>query len=75
MPGWKGRLLNKAGRLRLVSSVLSSVPTYFLKVFQSKKWAIKKNDKIRRSFLWRGVTEAGGALFGEMGKSNISVAF
>lgn len=28
LPNWKGRWLNKAGRLALVTSVLSSMPTY-----------------------------------------------
>ena len=30
LSGWKGRLLTKAGRMTLVSSVLSSIPTYHL---------------------------------------------
>ena len=53
MAAWKGRLLNRAGRLRLVNSVLSSLPTYFLTVFKMPKWAIKRIDKLRRSFLWK----------------------
>ena len=57
---WKGRLLNKAGRLRLVNTVLSSLPTYFLTVFRLQKWAIKGIDKLRRSFLWKGANEANG---------------
>lgn len=60
LTAWKGRLMNKAGRLRLVNTVLSSIPTYFLTVFNLQKWAIKKIDKFRRSFLWRGKTEATG---------------
>jgi mannosylglycoprotein endo-beta-mannosidase len=60
LAAWKGRLLNKAGRLRLVNSVLSSLPTYFLKVFKLPKWAAKKMDKLRRSFLWKGVAEVNG---------------
>jgi len=60
LAAWKGRLLNKAGRLRLVNSVLSSLPTYFLTVLKLPKWAIKKLDRIRRSFLWKGAAEANG---------------
>jgi hypothetical protein len=33
LPSWKGRFLDKAGRLRLLSSVLTSIPTYFLTIF------------------------------------------
>ena len=53
-------MLNKSGRLRLINTVLTSVPTYYLTVFQLRKWAIKKLDRIRRSFLWRGAAEANG---------------
>ncbi|RLM65542.1 uncharacterized protein C2845_PM16G03340 [Panicum miliaceum] len=60
LPGWKGRLLNKAGRLTLVSSILSSIPTYHLTVFPLSKWAIKRIDRIRRNFLWRGEDVARG---------------
>ena len=57
---WKARFLNKAARLKLVNTVLSSVPVYFLTVVEPKKWMIKRIDKIRRGFLWRGVSEAKG---------------
>lgn len=60
LPRWKGRLLNKAGRLVWVNTVLSAIPVYFLSVFQLKKWALKKIDKIRRSFLWKGDNDANG---------------
>lgn len=45
LAAWKERLMNKAGRLRLINSVLSTMPTYFLTVFRLQKWAIKKIDK------------------------------
>ena len=60
LSAWKGKLLDKAGRLTLVNSVLTAVPVHFLTVFPLKKWAIKKIDKIRRSFLWRGAENANG---------------
>ena len=60
LTAWKGRLMNKAGRLRLVNVVLTSIPTYYLTVFKLQKWAIKKIDKLRRSFLWKGSTDANG---------------
>jgi hypothetical protein len=54
LPTWRGRFLNKAGRLRLLTSVLSSLPTYFFTVFPPKKWVVKRIDKIRQGFLWKG---------------------
>jgi mannosylglycoprotein endo-beta-mannosidase len=60
---WKWKSLNKAGRLRLINSVLTSVPTYFMTVFRLQKWAIKKIDKLRRNFLWKGMAEANGGHF------------
>jgi len=51
LAGWKGRLLNRAGRLTLVTSTLSSMPIYHLTIFPLAAWARKQIDKIRRSFL------------------------
>jgi hypothetical protein len=58
--GWKGKMLNRAGRLTLVTTVLSSMPTYHLTVFPLAVWARKKIDKIRRYFLWKGEENANG---------------
>jgi hypothetical protein len=60
LPGWKGRLLNRAGRLKLLNSVLTAIPTYCLTAFTPKKWLIKKLDKLRRGFLWKGAETASG---------------
>jgi mannosylglycoprotein endo-beta-mannosidase len=60
LPMWKGRFLNRSGRLKLINSVLSSIPTYFLTIFTLKKWAFKKMDKIRRGFLWKGSANVSG---------------
>jgi hypothetical protein len=54
LPAWKGRLLSKAARLKLLNSVLSTMPVYFLTAFAPKKWVIKRMDRIRRSFLLEG---------------------
>jgi len=51
LPGWKGKMLSRTGRLTLVTTVLSSMPTYHLTVFPLAVWARKMIDKIRRSFL------------------------
>lgn len=60
LPTWKGKFLNRAGRLKLVNSVLSSIPTYFLTVLVPKKWMLKRLNKLRRGFLWKGSEEANG---------------
>ena len=51
LPAWKGKYLNRAGRLTVLNMVLSSIPTYFLTAFQPQKWMIKQIDKLRRGFL------------------------
>jgi len=56
LPGWKGRLLSSAGREILVKTVLSSQPIYHMTAFPEQKWLIRKIDRLRRSFLWRGET-------------------
>jgi mannosylglycoprotein endo-beta-mannosidase len=60
LPTWRGRFFNRAGRLKLLNSVLSSIPTYFLTVFAPATWMLKKVDKIRRGFLWKGTESATG---------------
>ena len=57
LPGWKGRLLTRAGRLTLINSVLTSIPVYHMTVFHLSKWAIKRIDRIRRNFLWTGAND------------------
>jgi len=61
LPAWRGSFLNKVARLKLVNKVLSSIPVYFLTVFNPKKWDVQKIDKIRRAFLWNGSSEARGS--------------
>lgn len=58
LAGWKGKLLNRMGRLALINSVLTSLTTYYLTIFAPTKWVVKRIDKLRRSFLWKGEEEA-----------------
>jgi hypothetical protein len=60
LPAWKGKFLDRAGRLKLLNVVLSSMPVYYLTVFALKKWAIQKMDRIRRGFLWKGTEQTSG---------------
>jgi hypothetical protein len=52
--GWKGKLMTKAARAQLVKSVLTPIVTYHAMVFPFPKWLIKKIDKLRRNFFWKG---------------------
>jgi hypothetical protein len=54
LAGWKGRLLSKAGKETLVKSVFTAQPIYLLTVFPAQKWLLKRIDKIRKNFLWKG---------------------
>jgi hypothetical protein len=54
LPGWKGKLMSKVARAQLVKSVLISLVTYHAMVFPLPKWLIKKIDKLRRNFFWKG---------------------
>lgn len=60
LPAWRGSFLTRAGRLHLMTTVLSAMPTYFFMVFALKKWVIKKIDKIGRGFLLKGSDDARG---------------
>ncbi|KAJ4771882.1 LINE-1 reverse transcriptase [Rhynchospora pubera] len=52
LEGWKGALMSRAGKIVLASSVLSSVPVFFMSVFKLPAWVIKAIDQIRRNFIW-----------------------
>jgi mannosylglycoprotein endo-beta-mannosidase len=41
LSAWRRKLLNKAGRLVLVNTILTSIPTYYLTVFALKKVGYK----------------------------------
>jgi hypothetical protein len=57
--GWKRKLMNKSARAQLVKSVLTIIVTYHATVFPLPKWLIKKIDKLRRNFFWKGVEGEG----------------
>ncbi|XP_072064306.1 uncharacterized protein [Arachis hypogaea] len=54
LSSWKGRLLNKAGRLCLVKSVMASIPVYEIQISLLPKYACNKIDSLMRQFLWKG---------------------
>ena len=49
---WKKLYLSKGGRLMLLKSTLSSLPTYFLSLFTIPTYVANKIEKLHRDFLW-----------------------
>ena len=52
LAGWKKLYLSKGGRLTLLKSTLSSLPTYFLSLFTIPTHVANKIEKLQRDFLW-----------------------
>ena len=53
LPGWKGKLLNKPGRVALAQSVLTAMATFHISALSLPKWILRKVEKIIRGFLWQ----------------------
>ncbi|PNX93586.1 ribonuclease H, partial [Trifolium pratense] len=64
LASWKNKLLNKAGRLALVQSVLTSIPTYYMQLNWLPSSICDYMDRISRKFLWRGTNDRGIHLVG-----------
>lgn len=52
LASWEKLCLSKGGRLKLLKSVLSSLPTYFLSQLTSPTHMSNKIEKLQRDFLW-----------------------
>ena len=52
LQSWKGKLLNKAGRLTLAKSILASIPICSMQSFWIPSSICKEIDKVTRRFLW-----------------------
>ena len=52
LAGWKKLYLSKGGRLTLLKSTLSSLPTYFLSLFTIPVSVAHRIEKLQRYFLW-----------------------
>jgi hypothetical protein len=46
LPAWKGRLLNRSGRLILVQSTLCAIPTHISMALKLAPWAVKAIEKL-----------------------------
>ncbi|XP_020972640.1 uncharacterized protein LOC107627573 [Arachis ipaensis] len=49
---WKAKVLNKAGKLVLIKSVLNSLPVYYLSLYKMPKAVAEKLISLQRRFLW-----------------------
>lgn len=52
--GWTTSLLTFGGRVTLVKVVLPAIPLHFIQALRMPKGIIKKIDRMRRTFMWRG---------------------
>uniref|UniRef100_A0A2N9IF07 Reverse transcriptase zinc-binding domain-containing protein n=1 Tax=Fagus sylvatica TaxID=28930 RepID=A0A2N9IF07_FAGSY len=55
LAGWQRMYLPKGGRVTLIKSTLSSLPTYYLSLFPIPSSVALRIDKIQRDFLWGGI--------------------
>jgi hypothetical protein len=56
--GWKKLYLSKGGRLTLLKSTLSSMPTYFMSLFPIPIKVARKIELLQWNFLWDGLGDS-----------------
>jgi hypothetical protein len=68
LPGWKASLMNRAGRLVLVRTVLTAAPIYLMIALDLPKWCLKAIDKKGEVFSGRGKSKLMVAIAWSLGK-------
>ena len=54
LSGWLATFLSWGGRLTLINSVQSGIPSYLMTCFQWPKESLQKLDALLRDFFWQG---------------------
>ncbi|KAJ0427646.1 putative RNA-directed DNA polymerase [Helianthus annuus] len=54
---WKAKTLSFGGRITLIKSVLSALPTYFFSLYKAPLQVLKQLERLRRVFFWGGSEE------------------
>lgn len=57
LAGSKQLYLSKGGKITLIKSTLTNLPTYFLSLFPIPVGEVNRIEKLQRDFLWGGVGE------------------
>ena len=57
LDGWKKAYLSLGGRITLIQSCLSHIPSYFVSLFKIPVSIASKIKKMQRDFLWSGAGE------------------
>ncbi|RVW33139.1 putative ribonuclease H protein [Vitis vinifera] len=57
LDGWQKAYLSLGGRITLLHSCLSHIPSYFLSLFKIPASVAAKVERMQRDFLWSGVGE------------------
>jgi len=57
LASWKRMYLSKSGKVTLIKSTLSNLPTYFLSLFPLPTSIANCLEKLYRDFLWGGLGE------------------
>lgn len=52
LSSWKRNYISLGGRIELIKSTLSNLPTYYLSIFKAPSKVIQSIEKMQRDFIW-----------------------